>query len=426
MVLIDQTLAARGGGLDSVRPKHESFHLNLDVLGAILSYTDIYDTFMLSLTCRDGQRIATPRFLDTITFPLPWLLVWLHGAKRTLEASWELYDSFTAYMLAPGTHRLEFLKDLTLGEDAFCIEFGDRMEFTLQPRYDFRLAISLANVVRGAAGLRRLSIDRAESVFETASQLVEAIASLKRLEEVCFRDADVITLGLLSTMQSRPRKVEIYIKEYNDPETRERWWGRYTVGEDSFLHNFTECLETLHLGRGFGIIQMLEPNTVWPAVRELKLPRSQGWPRELVDLQVTSHAFPNLRYLHVDELPESATLGLGGRWTTLDTVHSGDPIPLHCPVRYLNMGDWWVNRGRMLDTTAPILRKTLPIIVECPASKAHYRCFAEHAPSIRFLRVHHAPSSDPSDRLSSDFSDSWSGRTDRSALAILVGIPRRC
>lgn len=113
-------------------------------------------------------------------------------------------------------HRLEYLKDLNLGKDAFCTDFGDRMEYTVQPRYDFKLAIPLADIVRGVAGLRRLTIDCAESVFEIASQLVGPIASLTKLEEVCFRDADVITLALLSTMQSRPRKVEIHIKEYGD------------------------------------------------------------------------------------------------------------------------------------------------------------------------------------------------------------------
>ncbi|KAI0727890.1 hypothetical protein C8Q72DRAFT_422764 [Fomitopsis betulina] len=149
--------------------------LNLDVLDHILSFTEIYDTLMLSFTCRDGQRIATRRFLGSVTFPLPWL--WLPGAKRSLKASWELYDSFTAYMLAPGTHRLEYLKDLTFNNDAFRTGFaGSLLESFTESHCGFTLAVPLADVVRGATGLRRLCIGNAESVFEAASQLVNAIA----------------------------------------------------------------------------------------------------------------------------------------------------------------------------------------------------------------------------------------------------------
>ena len=372
-------------------PDMNLFTLNLDVLDTILSYADIYDTFMLSLTCRAAQRVATPRFLRTVTFPLPWL--WLHGAKRTPEASWELYNSFTAYMLASGTHRLGYLKDLTLGEDAFCIDFGDRIKFTAPSRYDFKLANPLADVVRGAVGLRKLSIDRAESVFEAAQQLADAIEGLTQLEAVCFRDADVIVLSLLSKMRSRPRKVEISIREYRNHETHARWWGRYTAGHDRFLHNFTECLVTLHLCGGFPIIQQLEPDTVWPAVRELVLLHTKGWPREIADLQAMARAFPNTRHLHVAELPQSVVrdLNLSGRWKQLDTVYSGDPIPLQCLVRCLHLG--W-RFGNVLNASALMLHQTLPVIVECTASETLFQCIAQYAPSVRFLRVHCAPGYD--------------------------------
>ncbi|KZT64143.1 hypothetical protein DAEQUDRAFT_53675 [Daedalea quercina L-15889] len=273
--------------------------LNLDILHHIVSFTRTYDAFQLSLTCRDAHRIAVPRFLETIEFPLPWLLP--PGATRDMLAHPETYEGFRTYMLADGGHRLRHPKSLTLGEDAFCVVFGDRMDLTLEPQYDFTLAASLVDVIRGAVGLRSISIHHSDALLDEVPELANAIASLPQLEEVCLHDADVSTFALLSRMQSRPHKVKLRLIEYQDQDTNQRWWGNYDFGSDRFLHNFTQSLDVLDLNRGSVIIEMLEPHTIWPAVREVKLVRGIQ-----VSLLAIACAFPNLRRLITTPFPQTS------------------------------------------------------------------------------------------------------------------------
>ncbi|KAH9925717.1 uncharacterized protein B0H18DRAFT_1211289 [Fomitopsis serialis] len=251
--------------------------LNWDVLDIVLSFANPYEALQFSMTCRDGHNLAIPRFLEEIEFPLPWLR--LPGAKRSSLAYPELFEGFRAYMLdSPyASDRLRKLKALTLGDDAFCVERGKRGSATEPPTYTLTLAAPLADVIRGAVELRKISIHYAEEIFDDVPQLIDAIASLPRLQEVRFWDADVLTLGLLSRMQSRPRKAELRVVEYNDRETDERWWGDHAFGDDRFLSNFTESLEVLSLHGGLNIIQELEPPMVWRAVRELKLAEAEEY-----------------------------------------------------------------------------------------------------------------------------------------------------
>ncbi|KAH9905547.1 uncharacterized protein B0H18DRAFT_1112117 [Fomitopsis serialis] len=226
--------------------------LNWDVLDIVLSFGNPYDALQFSMTCRDGHNLAMSHFLEEVEFPLPWLC--LQGAKRSSLACPELFKGFRAYMLdSPhASHRLRKLKALTLGKEAFCVKWGGCHggTGTEQPTYNFTLAGPLADVIRGAVELRKISIDYTETILDDVPQLVDAIASLPCLQEVCFYRADESTLGLLSNMQSRPRKVKFCIIKHNDQETDERWWGDYASGDDRFLSNFTETLEVLSLNGG--------------------------------------------------------------------------------------------------------------------------------------------------------------------------------
>ncbi|KAH9938525.1 uncharacterized protein B0H18DRAFT_17997 [Fomitopsis serialis] len=368
--------------------------LNLDVLDVILSFANPYDALQFSMTCRDGHKLAMPHFLEEVEFPLPWLC--LRGAKRSALADPELFEGFRAYMLdSPhASHRLRKLKALQLGEEAFCVEWGERDRGTVPPTDTFTLAEPLADVIRGAVELRRISIHYSEAIFDDVPQLIDAIASLPRLQEVCFYGADVSTLGLLSRMQSRLRRVELRIIEYNDQETRERWWGDYAFGNDRFLHNFTESLQVLSLHGGLDIIEELEPHTVWRAVRELKLVRGNP-----VNLQAMARAFPNLRRLHTEPGPSAVEPAIH-QWRKLDTVWAAHPLPLQHPVRHLIM-HWTLQAYRYLAPpfnqalaggTIAMLQHTLPVVLECSADKNTYACIAHHAPSVRCMRITVVPS----------------------------------
>ncbi|KAH9922904.1 uncharacterized protein B0H18DRAFT_1016068 [Fomitopsis serialis] len=362
------------------------FTLNADVLNIILSLVNPYDAFQLSLTCRDAQPMATSRFLEAVVFPLPWLCS--STAKRSPLAYPELYEQFRAYMFAHGSYRLRQLKSLTLAEDAFCIQYGS--QHLEPPRYTFTLAAPLAEVIRAAADLRRICIDQSDAVFDAAPRLVDAIASLPQLQEICFHGAGVSTLELLSRMQSCPRKIELRLIEYRN--TLDIWSGQYVRGAGRFLRNVTESLESLSLQGGLDIIEELEPETVWPAVRELKLARGP-----MVNLTAMANAFPNLRRLHV-EYPPSIATGSIGQWRELDFVCTMHPLPLQHPVRHLKMN--WVFLGKYLPTpqreavvnsTSLMLRYTQPVVLECNACKSTYSCIARNASSVRFLGITGAP-----------------------------------
>lgn len=383
------------------------FALNDDVLNIVLSLIDPYDAFRLSLTCRNAQRIAVPHFLETVAFPLPWLCS--PHAKRSPLAYPELFEGFRAYMCGQGSRRLQYLKSLILAEDAFCIQHGS--QHLEPPRYTFTLAAPLADVIRGAVELRTISIDHSDAIFDAVPQLVDAIASLPQLREVCFYDADLSTLELLSRMHSRPRKVELRIIEYSN--SLETWWGQYVRGGTRFLSNFTDSLEVLNLSGGLDAIEELEPDTVWPAMRELRLARGP-----FVDLQAMSRAFPNLRRLHVECLPAVDTT-IVGEWRYLDFVFTIHPLPLQHPVRHLKMN--WFSLGpyvptpqhqALVDGTSFMLRNTQPLVLECSACKSTYSCIARNAVSVRFLRITGVPAR--------RHSDQEQNLTDEAAAALLV------
>lgn len=369
------------------------FALNDDVLSIIVSLIGPYDTFQLSLTCREAQKAAVPYFLEAVAFPLPWLCS--ANAKRSPMAYPELFEGFRAYMRAHASRRLQYLKSLVLAEDAFCIQHSS--QHLEPPRYNFTLAAPLADVIRGAVELRTISIDHSDAVFDAVPQLVDAIANLPQLCEVCFYNADLSTLELLSRMQSRPRKVELRIIEYSN--ALETWWGQYVRGDARFLSNFTDSLEVLNLSGGLDAIEELEPHTVWPALRELRLARGP-----LVDLQAMSRAFPNLRRLHVECLP-AAIVPLVGKWCHLDFVFTIHPLPLQHPVRHLKMN--WFSLGPyvptpqhqvLVDSTSIMLQNAQPLVLECSACKSTYSCIARNTASVRLLKITGVPVRQHSDQ----------------------------
>ncbi|KZT64164.1 hypothetical protein DAEQUDRAFT_48666 [Daedalea quercina L-15889] len=385
---------------------HGLFALNADVLSTILSYTGPYDALQLSLTCRDAQRAALPRFLASVVFPSPWLCSSSEEPEPEppVHRHPELYERFRSYMLADGSYRLRQLKALALGEDAFCVHYGGQGSYA--PRHAFTLAAPLADVIRGAAGLHTIRVAHADAIFDAVPQLADAIASLPQLQEVCFYDADVSTLEVLSRMHSRPRKVSVRIVEYTG--VAQTWWGQYVRGGSRFLCNFTETLEVLSLIGGLDILEELEPDTVWPVVRELKLARGPS-----VNLQVMSNAFPHLRRLHV-ECP-AATFIPVDQWRELDFVFTTHPLPLQHPVRHLKMS--WFSLGpyvptpqhqALVDSTNVMLRNTQPVVLECSACKSIYSCIARNAPSVHFLRITGAPTrrhSESERQLSDDMAE---------------------
>ena len=393
------------------------FALNLDILDCILALVDPYDASCLSLTCREAQKIAIPRVLERVEFPLPW--VWRYRSKRPLVASWNLYNSFAVYTLADAPQRLWCLRDLILGENTFCVSFSDPMDLTRPPRFDFTLVGPLIDVIHGAVQLRRLSIERSEDLFSCVPLLTDAIASLPRLQEVRFRQADTITLSLLSRLKSRPHTVEVRLQQYINWETNHQCWGQYVAGKHRFLNNFTESLEVLELDGGSAVIKALEPHTVWSTVRELTLNRGES-----ANLYVLANAFPNLRRLHV-EPPPTKHVPPSDRWQELDFVHSQNPLPLQHPVRHIEI-DWFlkplqaVTPYEQAETAATIamLQKTQPIVLQCHAGKHVYSCIAQHAPSVRFLQVIAAPEWRP------PFTSFAIHKvTDEKATAVLVSSP---
>ncbi|EPT04941.1 hypothetical protein FOMPIDRAFT_1013774 [Fomitopsis schrenkii] len=374
--------------MDSVRP-------NLDIFYHIVSYLGTYEALQTSLTCREAHRVATPGFIETVVFPLPWLR--LPGAHRSPDATPETYEGFRAYMLAGGSERFGHLKTLDLREDAFCTYWGHRRDRPTDDSVcDFTLAEPLIDVVQGAIGLRRLSIAHTDAIFNRVPGLADAIASLPQLEDVCFHDADTLTLSVLSRMQSRPRKVELHLVQHYDYETEDYWRGHYTAGRVRFLPNFTDSLEVLELS-GADIIEDLEPSTVWHAVRELNVMEA-----DLLELYPLARAFPNLRRLRLearcgdDVLPEN-------HWRELDYVYACDPpFPaLQQHVRYLDMG-WPIMLSHpaylsLYYCTMALLQHVKPIILKGYATTELYRLIAEAAPTVRFLRAVAAPGRFPTE-----------------------------
>ena len=370
----------------------EAPRLNLDVFYHIVPFLGTYEALHTSLICREAYRIVTPKFIETVVFPLPWLR--MPGARRSPLASRETYEGFRAYMLASEPERLGHLRYLDLGEDAFCTDFGsDSMDQIDDSEFDFGLAALLVDVIQNATGLRRLSIAHAEAVFDEVPALADAIADLPQLEEVRFHHADMLALGVLSRMRSRPRKVEFHLMEFYDFQTHARWWGEYAAGRDRFLHNFTETLEVLELSGGADIIEALEPGTVWRGVHELKVMKG-----DVVNLQTLARVFPNLRRLDL-ESPCSDDPTPENQWRKLDCVHSAFPLPLQQRIRYLDMYcpiELFPSHGASVrDDTVVLLQHTKPVILACRASAEMFLCVAQAAPTVRFLRADAAPGWSP-------------------------------
>lgn len=368
----------------------ETFRLNLDIFYNIVPFLGTYEALHTSLTCREAYRIVTPKFIETVVFPLPWLS--LPGAHRSPLAFRQTYEGFRAYMLADGQKRLGHLRHLDLGEDAFCTDWGsDRMDLIDDSEFDFGLADLLVDVVQGATGLRRLSMAHADAIFDQVPGLADAVANFPQLEEMRFHHADMLTLGVLSRMRSRPRRIEFHLTEFHDYRTHARWWGEYAAGRDRFLHNFTETLEVLELSGGADVIETLEPGTVWLAVQELKLTKG-----DVVNLQMLARAFPNLRRLYL-ELPCSNDIVPENHWRKLDYVHSACTPPLQQQIRYLDM-DWPLelyHGASERDSTITLLQHTKPVILQCRASIEVFLCIAQAAPTVRFLRAAAAPGWSP-------------------------------
>lgn len=174
------------------------FALNDDVLSIIVSLIGPYDTFQLSLTCREAQKAAVPYFLEAVAFPLPWLCS--ANAKRSPMAYPELFEGFRAYMRAHASRRLQYLKSLVLAEDAFCIQHSS--QHLEPPRYNFTLAAPLADVIRGAVELRTHTVWPALRELRLArgplvdlQAMSRAFPNLRRLHVECLPAAIVPLVG---------------------------------------------------------------------------------------------------------------------------------------------------------------------------------------------------------------------------------------
>ncbi|KZT02396.1 uncharacterized protein LAESUDRAFT_406101 [Laetiporus sulphureus 93-53] len=336
------------------------FTLNDDVWEVLMSYLGRWDALHLALTCRAAYKLALPRFLLEIVLAQPG------QAMR-----------FCAFITAKASERAPCLKRFTL------LNFSDSWA---KPGNEVLTAI--ARVISLAINIHALSIISTRTVnwiddlLDACPALADAIAGLHGLDDIRFQDCSVRTLAIMSRMHSRPRTVNLFITCKTDPNGID-FFGPFTRGKDRFLHNLTNSLVTLEIDRYPSLIEELEPDTVWPAVRRLAL---SG---DVHDLPLISRAFPHIRHLHISE---NLGLHVGSSltaWSNLDDAFFDNPVPLTSEVRRLEIScDLNDKTNISLEyPTVQMVRNASPVVLSCRPNSSFLNTLAASAPSIRFLRL---------------------------------------
>jgi len=342
--------------------------LNLDVIEVTLSHARPIDALQLALTCRTAHALAMPRFLSEVVL----------GSNERKRIQKQV-DKFCRFMLADVSSRLPHLKSLTLGKYAFENREG------LGIRYHYSCAAKLAEVVRLAPRLRRISIYDSESLFEAAPRLASALALTPNLEFIHFTDVDVQSLTVLSHMKSHPRSVDLEMSHWRDDEGVTHY-GSFGDNKDLFLANFTTSLVSVKLKWCSNIIKQLQSDTVWIGVRYLSLSGAA-----VTSLSFLARAFPNLNTLHVESRRVDGGAIATTKWSSLDCVSTHCPLPLSCRVRRLEL-------VYDLDTISPdlqhwrsatmsMLRNTHPVILACCPDAEMLRVIADSVRSLRFIQI---------------------------------------
>ncbi|PCH44987.1 hypothetical protein WOLCODRAFT_165538 [Wolfiporia cocos MD-104 SS10] len=334
--------------------------LNYDVLTLILAAASPRDALRFSFTCRAAYKLGTPRFLSEVTL-----------RRSTPDKTTKQAAQFCAFILADTSTRAKHLRALIVENIV-----GSTLE---AERACLR---SLARVLRCAVNLSQISLDCAEHLFEVFPDAAEAMARLRRLDEVRFTLVfDTKSAQTLERMSSRPRRLKLANVAYDLPPS--------SVFPFKPLHNFTRSLQNLDLLGCATIIETLEQPAIWPLVRTLRL---AGKARSLA---IFARAFPNVHRLRLD-MVHTSDAAPTTEWTQLDRVFVDNvtTAPITSKIRHLTIC-LSVGRTDQLLLTYPrilTLRSAAPIVLSCKLAGpfAHDMQWVALAvgPQTRYLRVH--------------------------------------
>ncbi|KZT67132.1 hypothetical protein DAEQUDRAFT_413095 [Daedalea quercina L-15889] len=189
------------------------------------------------------------------------------------------------------------------------------------------------------------------------------------------------TLRVLSLMKNRPRHLECHIDEYDDGDVDDDpRYGPLRPGEDRFMENFTTSLITLKMRGPIGVINKLEPNTVWSSVDMLEL-HSEFL--SFFDLTPLSNAFSNVRHIELSDqsIPKDAD-----HWPNLDFASVDAPMPLRRQLRHLHFRQLHTIDSDIAPAVHEFLRLASPVVLGCSALEKILHCVAATAPSVGFLQ----------------------------------------
>ncbi|KAH9831598.1 uncharacterized protein C8Q71DRAFT_715113 [Rhodofomes roseus] len=161
--------------------------LNYDVLSAIVEQTDPSSALKLSMASRGAYDLGIAQALASVT---------LSRSQRQVSA-------FCQFLLADPT-RLPQLRELTIESSAF----GVARHIEFQRTADFSAAAELADVLRRARRLRRLSIACFEDFLAHEPRIGDAICALPELVEISLHNCGQLATGVLSHLRGSLRKVQ--------------------------------------------------------------------------------------------------------------------------------------------------------------------------------------------------------------------------
>ncbi|TFY64354.1 hypothetical protein EVJ58_g2683 [Rhodofomes roseus] len=335
--------------------------LNYDVLSAIVEQTDPSSALKLSMASRGAYDLGIAQALASVT---------LSRSQRQVSA-------FCQFLLADPT-RLPQLRELTIESSAF----GVARHIEFQRTADFSAVAELADVLRRARRLRRLSIACFEDFLAHEPRIGDAICALPELVEISLHNCGQLAMGVLSHLRGSLRKVQ--------------FTALFNRKLPTFFHRLQsqdriETLELAHLDLSDGSQPYGEVHELphMPSVRSLSLRGSTA------RMSLFVRAMPNLQRLHLSDVYSRALGTPGGRkrecWVRLAYLKGNVPDlqqwDIACPVRWLQLG----LTAYHYDTAIDIIRRTTPAILSLPVETkvdaTFWTRFVDVASGVRHLEL---------------------------------------
>ncbi|KAH9918686.1 uncharacterized protein B0H18DRAFT_957844 [Fomitopsis serialis] len=334
--------------------------LNHDVLDTIVSFVAPADAMQLALTCRDAYDAAMPRFLSEVVL----------GGPSVMDGP-EQITLFCRYMLADPHNRIRHLRVLEIKEGAFVSSEGEDRSGAWVA--DFSCAAILADMLRKATNLRKITIRDLEPLLQHQPAVAEAMSHLSRLRDLSFYLVGKCTLEMLKNTTCHPYRLEFGM--WKD--------GPRVAGDTAAFDEYAPSLHTVNLWQVACLLESFGPEYVGEGVRVLGL-------------------VPNVRTItfapecSVEEEAPTAN------WTSLDHVDTSAPLPFFsCTVRRLDLRyvlgvvQTRLSRAQVVDRTVKLLTQTKPVVLSCKIREEPGDTIVERLvpviSQVRFLEVAYTP-----------------------------------